>query len=150
MTSLTHTSLALYQFMCQHIVGTEKTVKTKRILNNAKDSISSKYTQITSGSFGEGLEMKGCDFDIMRVLPHINIHETYDNYTFDPGKTTFVMIQIKQNWDFPGYALLAGNRHSRLQHAYKKEMISIFLIIYLNRILQMNFYMFHTDHLCQT
>jgi hypothetical protein len=52
-------SLSLYKFVCRHIVGSEETVKTKRTFNTINDnlSVSELIIQITSGSFGEGLEM---------------------------------------------------------------------------------------------
>jgi len=47
--------LSLYQFVCQHIVGSEETVNTKRTFNTIRDYLSKKegLVQITSGSFGE-------------------------------------------------------------------------------------------------
>ncbi|XP_071126807.1 cyclic GMP-AMP synthase-like receptor 2 [Mytilus edulis] len=73
----THTeSLALYQFLCQNIVGTENHVKTIRLLNSVRDNvISNKYhVTITSGSFGEGLDMRGSDLDIMHVVKPIEVY----------------------------------------------------------------------------
>ena len=41
-----------------------------RLMNAVMDSVSSDkdLTEITSGSFGEGLEMRGSDIDMMKVL----------------------------------------------------------------------------------
>ena len=63
-------SLSLYQFVCRHIVGSEETVKTKRTLITIDDNLSvgEIFIPITSGSFGEGLEMKGSDIDMMYIF----------------------------------------------------------------------------------
>ncbi|CAG2214389.1 unnamed protein product [Mytilus edulis] len=70
-------SIALYRFMCQNIVGTEDHVKQLRLINTVRDNLSSdeKMTFITSGSFGEGLEMRGSDLDIMFVLKDMKIQD---------------------------------------------------------------------------
>jgi hypothetical protein len=58
-------------------VGSEETVKTKRTFNSIKDNLEygRLFTTITSGSFGEGLEMKGSDVDIMYVIPSVRVYE---------------------------------------------------------------------------
>lgn len=63
--------------MCQNIVGTEDHVKQLRLINTVRDNLSSdeKMTFITSGSFGEGLEMRGSDLDIMCVLKDMKIQD---------------------------------------------------------------------------
>lgn len=55
--------------MCQNIVGTRDQVKQIRLMNAARDNLSIYNTTIgiTSGSYGEGLDMRGSDFDIMFV-----------------------------------------------------------------------------------
>jgi hypothetical protein len=70
-------SLSLYKFVCRHIVGSEETVKTKRTLNTIRDNLSNDedIVQITSGSFGEGLEMFGSDIDVMYVVPFVHVYE---------------------------------------------------------------------------
>lgn len=49
--------------MCQNIVGTADYVKQIRLMNAVRDNLTSNNfgTYITSGSFGEGLEMRGSD-----------------------------------------------------------------------------------------
>ncbi|XP_052078464.1 uncharacterized protein LOC127716337 [Mytilus californianus] len=68
-------STALYRYLCQNIVGTEDHVKQLRWINTVRDNLSSdeKMTFITNGSFGEGLEMRGSDLDIMCVLKDMKI-----------------------------------------------------------------------------
>ncbi|XP_063416235.1 uncharacterized protein LOC134697879 [Mytilus trossulus] len=85
-------SIALYRYLCQNIVGTEEHVKTVRMLNTIRDNLS--YDQetatITSGSRGEGIEMKGSDLDIMRTIRYIEVCENTD-IRFKHEKTYFIM-----------------------------------------------------------
>ena len=86
-------SLSLYQFVCHHIVGSEETVKTKRTFNTIRDYLSTKQglVQITSGSFGEGLEMKGSDVDMMFVYSHVHVYEDINKVRFNSRETSCVM-----------------------------------------------------------
>ncbi|XP_052076102.1 uncharacterized protein LOC127714141 [Mytilus californianus] len=70
-------SRELYHFMCHHIVGTEDHVKQIRLLNAARDNLTynESIRTITSGSFGEGLQLRGSDIDIMFVQ---KCSEVYD------------------------------------------------------------------------
>ncbi|XP_063416456.1 uncharacterized protein LOC134698095 [Mytilus trossulus] len=70
-----YVSTALYQYLCQNIVGSEEHVKTIRMMNTVRDHYQSneKCIMITSGSFGEGLEMRGSDIDIMLVRNDMEI-----------------------------------------------------------------------------
>ncbi|CAG2244908.1 unnamed protein product [Mytilus edulis] len=63
--------------MCQIIVGTEEHVKTIRMMNAVRDDLQSdnEFALITSGSFGEGLEMRGSDLDMMMVVKDIEVCE---------------------------------------------------------------------------
>lgn len=60
-------SRALYHFMCHHIVGKEDHIKQIRLFNAAGDNLT--YNElirtIASGSFGEGLQLRGSDIDIV-------------------------------------------------------------------------------------
>jgi hypothetical protein len=97
----------LFQFVCHHIVGSEETVKTKRTFNTINDnlSVSETFIQITSGSFGEGLEMKGSDIDLMFVASNVHVYEDINKVRFNSRKTSFVM-------DMDDYKL--GFTHLRL------------------------------------
>ncbi|XP_071126633.1 uncharacterized protein [Mytilus edulis] len=70
-------SLALYRYMCHYIVRSENYVKNLRLMNAARDKLKSDTyrTVITSGSFGEGLEMRGSDLDIMYVIKNMEVYE---------------------------------------------------------------------------
>ncbi|XP_071145509.1 cyclic GMP-AMP synthase-like receptor [Mytilus edulis] len=85
-------SLALYRYICQNIVGTEDHVNTIRLMNTVKDNFSSSksFTFITSGSYGEGLEMRGSDLDIMQVVKYIKVNADKQP-DFDPGITYLSM-----------------------------------------------------------
>ncbi|XP_071145515.1 uncharacterized protein [Mytilus edulis] len=85
-------SLALYNYLCHNIVGTKDHVKTIRLMNTVRDNFSSdkSFTCITSGSYGEGLEMRGSDLDIMLVRTTIKVNA--DTQTdFNPSITYLFM-----------------------------------------------------------
>ncbi|CAC5387557.1 unnamed protein product [Mytilus coruscus] len=100
-------SLALYQYLCHNIVGTEDHVKQIRLMNTVKDNLSHSNisAKITSGSFGEGLQMRGSDLDIMVISndmevlacedPHIvfNLNKTY--FATDQGETQPGFIRLR-------------------------------------------------------
>ncbi|XP_071150247.1 uncharacterized protein [Mytilus edulis] len=78
--------------MCQNIVGTEDYVQRIRTFNAVRDNILSNTGSeyITSGSFGEGLEMRGSDLDIMHVDKHIEVLENLTPH-IDPKITYFLV-----------------------------------------------------------
>ncbi|CAC5406354.1 unnamed protein product [Mytilus coruscus] len=100
-------SIALYRYLCQHIVGSEDHVKTIRLMNAVRDNVISNtiFTVITSGSFGEGLEMRGSDLDTMFVFkcfqvfengyPHINQYKTYFSLDRDDVKPGFTQLRLE-------------------------------------------------------
>ncbi|CAG2210551.1 unnamed protein product [Mytilus edulis] len=103
-------SLALYRYMCQNIVGSENHVKNLRLMNTVRDNMTRKLfiTVITSGSFGEGLEMRGSDLDVMYVNKKIEVYENvqtslnsnvlYLSMETDDVKAGFAQLQVKQNY----------------------------------------------------
>ncbi|VDI09412.1 Hypothetical predicted protein [Mytilus galloprovincialis] len=103
-------SLALYRYMCQNIVGSENHVKNLRLMNTVRDNMKSKsfITFITSGSFGEGLEMRGSDLDIMCVNKNMEVYENvqtslnskdlYLSMDTVDVKAGFAQLQVKQNY----------------------------------------------------
>lgn len=95
-------SLSLYQFVCHHSVGSEETVKTKRTFNTIRDNLTSieNITHITSGSFGEGLEMQGSNLDIMYVLSFCRVYEDINKVRFNSRETSFVMDMDDCNLGF--------------------------------------------------
>ncbi|XP_071139337.1 cyclic GMP-AMP synthase-like receptor 2 [Mytilus edulis] len=97
-------SIALYHYLCQHIVGSEDHVKQIRMMNAVRDNLSSnkEVTIITSGSFGEGLDMRGSDFDIMMVLRHLEVYEDV-KLQFNQNITYF---SIEKDDVKPGYVQL--------------------------------------------
>ncbi|CAG2196226.1 unnamed protein product [Mytilus edulis] len=100
-------SLALYHYLCHNIVGTEEHVKTIRLMNTVRDNLSSSksFTCITSGSYGEGLEMRGSDLDIMQVIksikvdadkqPDFNPSITYLSMDTDDVKPGFTQLRLE-------------------------------------------------------
>ncbi|CAG2210549.1 unnamed protein product [Mytilus edulis] len=83
--------------MCQNIVRTENNVKTLRLMNAVRDKMTSNKhnTVITSGSFGEGLEMRGSDLDIMFVATKfIEVYEHDEDIKTD-NILSFMMLSMK-------------------------------------------------------
>ncbi|CAG2198443.1 unnamed protein product [Mytilus edulis] len=116
--TVTHSiSIALYRYLCQHIVGSEDHVKQIRLMNSVRDTLSSKEESviITSGSYGEGLDMRGSDFDIMMVSSILEVYEDL-KLQFNPTKTYFSMETDDVK---PGYAKLKLD-YSRYQYILKQ------------------------------
>lgn len=59
----TSESLKFYQYLCRQI-GSEKVVRIRRLAFVISD-IGQLSRTITSGSIGEGLDLKGSDLDVM-------------------------------------------------------------------------------------
>lgn len=104
-----HASIALYQDMCQNIAETEEHLKTIRPMNAVKDNLSfdKDSTTLTSGSFGEGLDMQGSDLDVMYILKYyevlggnnipLDIHKTYFAMETDETIPGFSQLRLLQN-----------------------------------------------------
>ncbi|XP_052077201.1 uncharacterized protein LOC127715220 [Mytilus californianus] len=103
--------------MCNNIVGTEDNVKSLRMINTVRDNLSRNEieTTITSGSFGEGLDMRGSDVDLVKVISFIEVCENI-NGPFNPDKTYFTMETGEAQ---PGYTLL------RLIHSKNLKMFEL-------------------------
>lgn len=88
-------SLVLYHYLCQKIVGSEEHVNTIRMMNNVRDHTESNETMtiITSGSFGEGLDMRGSDLDVMIVLQYLEVCEKIHDYL------NFVKVYFKMEME---------------------------------------------------
>ncbi|CAG2236823.1 unnamed protein product [Mytilus edulis] len=111
--------MALYHYLCLSITGIEEHIKTtqndeRRQRSHIDDN---KETIITSGSFGEGLEMRGSDLDIMEVMKSIEVCEDA-NILPKADKISFTMEMEDTH---PGYTKL------RLVHS-KYQDISILCI----------------------
>lgn len=87
-------SMALNRYLCHNIVGTDNHLKTIRLLNDIRYNVSSTEfsTDTTNGSYGEGIEMKGSDLDMMFVL---NFAEVFENVTPDLNSNKNI-LQWKQ------------------------------------------------------
>ncbi|CAC5379842.1 unnamed protein product [Mytilus coruscus] len=115
--SATHNeSKALYHYIWQNIVGYEEHVNTLRMMNTVRDNLQSdeNWTTITSGSFGEGLEMRGSDLDIMKVFTFIEICEdTHIDLNHDKvhflHTRNMTMVQL---WRFLLLDLVIFDKHS--------------------------------------
>ncbi|XP_076085584.1 uncharacterized protein LOC143056377 [Mytilus galloprovincialis] len=108
-------SICLYNHLCHNIVGSEDYVRLIRLINALTDRITSNTlckTRITSGSFGEGLELKGSDLDIMLTDPGKEVIEQMKHQDYHSDKTYYL---VETNDIKPGFAylrLLNGNTKS--------------------------------------
>ncbi|XP_076086779.1 cyclic GMP-AMP synthase-like receptor 2 [Mytilus galloprovincialis] len=85
-------------------------------MNTVRDNLSRSEsgTCITSGSYGEGLEMRGSDLDLMRVSKSIKVNDD-EQPDFDPSKTYLSMDTDDVK---PGFTLLRLE-YSRDQYILK-------------------------------
>ncbi|CAC5364323.1 unnamed protein product [Mytilus coruscus] len=80
-------------------------------------SCSEQIVPITSGSFGEGLQMCGSDLDMMYVSHYIEVHDNTTPIVFNPSKTYFSMMTEDTK---PGFAML------RLKSSIRPVMLNIY------------------------
>jgi hypothetical protein len=127
----------LYQFLCHHIVGGEETVKTKRTFNTIIDnlSVSENLIKITSGSFGEGLEMKGSDVDMMHVVRDVHVYEDINKVRFNSRETSFVMDMDDCKLGFTQLRLVQCNHTNILQ--WCKQVGNY--VYFSNELLKLNY-----------
>ena len=106
------TSLWLYRYVCHHIVGTEETVKTRRMLATIKHKLfhNEVFTLITSGSIGEGLQMKGSDIDIMIVFKDVNVYEDINSARVNSAETCIAMEMENNKLGFTHLRLLCSKK----------------------------------------
>ncbi|CAC5367697.1 unnamed protein product [Mytilus coruscus] len=74
MSTEKHESLKFYKYLCQKI-GSEEVVRMRRLALCISDMSQYREDRIASGSKGEGLYMKGSDFDIMGNDSTIKVYE---------------------------------------------------------------------------
>ena len=111
---LRDTSLSLYRYVCHHVIGTEETVKTRRVFNTIMDNMypDEISIQITSGSRGEGLEMKGSDMDIMLLFKDINVYENVNTARLNSVETCVAMEMDDSKIGFSQLRLIHCNNES--------------------------------------
>ncbi|CAG2232100.1 unnamed protein product [Mytilus edulis] len=68
-------SVNFYQYLCQK-VGSPEEVRVRRLTYITDDIGQAGKPQITSGSKGEGLELKGSDLDLMYLDTRFTVHES--------------------------------------------------------------------------
>ena len=115
------TSLSLYRYVCHHVVGTEKTIQTRRMLNIIRDNLckSKVFTQITSGSGGKGLDMKGSDIDIMCVYKDVNVYEDMHSARVNATETCVGMKMENNKLGFTHLRLLRSKSNTILKMCTK-------------------------------
>ncbi|CAC5372344.1 unnamed protein product [Mytilus coruscus] len=90
MTREKHESLQFYNYLCQKI-GSEEVVRIRRLALVIHD-IGQKRNTITSGSKGEGLDLKGSDLDIMFIDHNIKVYESEtEEFVMERNRLQFIM-----------------------------------------------------------
>lgn len=97
-------SIALYRYLCLNIVGREDYVKQSRMMTTVRDNLTCNgdMTVVTSGSFGEGLDMRGSDLDMMYVFKKVEVYGDIKPF-FNQNVTYFSMDRDAVN---PGFTQL--------------------------------------------
>jgi hypothetical protein len=73
------------------------------------------FTQITSGSSGEGLDMKGSDIDIKNAFKDVNVYENINSTRFNTVETCVAMEMENNKLGFTHQRLLHARNHSILK-----------------------------------
>ncbi|XP_052079362.1 uncharacterized protein LOC127717660 [Mytilus californianus] len=85
-------SLKFYTYLCQNI-GSDEVVKIRRLAFTILDlGQSFGHKTITSGSKGEGLDLKGSDLDIMALCPFFKVYESEKEVVLDGLTIPLVMV----------------------------------------------------------
>ncbi|CAG2244914.1 unnamed protein product [Mytilus edulis] len=141
-------SIALYHNLCQKIVGTEEHVKTLRLMNTIRDYLYSTTNEniiITSGSFGEGLEMRGSDLDVMSVTKCM---EVYGETQIDKN-TNKLHFTMDIEDTHPGFTKLrilnfSGNDDDSILKFFDKIGSDVYLSSFLPKIIRIRLFVNYT------
>ncbi|XP_071160765.1 uncharacterized protein [Mytilus edulis] len=88
-------SWTFYKYLCQKI-GSEEVVRIRRLASTLNYMGESKSAQeITSGSIGEGLKLKGSDLDIMTIDPFFKVYESETEANCD-GRTIPLIMNTEE------------------------------------------------------
>ncbi|CAC5387577.1 unnamed protein product [Mytilus coruscus] len=92
------------------------------MMNNIRDNLSSDNTfvEITSSSFGEGLEMQGSDFDLMKIIKSIEMCAD-PNIPFFNDKTYFAIDIDDTQPGFTQLRLLYSNDEAIFDLSIKRQ-----------------------------
>ncbi|CAG2193052.1 unnamed protein product [Mytilus edulis] len=112
-------SLHFYKYSCYKI-GTEKVVRARRLKYTCKDLISFNkfFDQISSGSLGEGLDLKGSDLDIMSINYNFAVYESEKDALQDCG----VVLVMDTEETQPCFTNLRVTNYNSLSSCIKQVM----------------------------
>ena len=88
--------------------------------------MSKNIIRITSGSFGEGLEMEGSDLDIMLILSFAHVYEDISKVRFNSRESSFVMDMDDCKLGFT-HLRLAQCHHLRLLQCSRQISNALYL-----------------------
>ncbi|CAG2191476.1 unnamed protein product [Mytilus edulis] len=109
MSSEKHESLEFYKYLCQKI-GSEEVVKMRRLALCISDMCQNGDDRITSGSKGEGLCMKGSDFDIMGIDSTFKVYESETDVIFEGPTIPLIMNTEETGPCFTQLSLLGHHK----------------------------------------
>ncbi|XP_071151249.1 uncharacterized protein [Mytilus edulis] len=89
-------SLDFYKYLCKKI-GSEEDVRVRRLSWIVCDLGSTPGTQITSGSIGEGLDIKGSDLDVMVIDPSFKVYESDRDVTYTVPIEVLPLVMDTEN-----------------------------------------------------
>ncbi|XP_071162573.1 uncharacterized protein [Mytilus edulis] len=89
-------SLDFYKYLCQKL-GSEEDVRVRRLSWIVCDLSFPKSTRITSGSIGEGLDIKGSDLDVMVIDPSFKVYESDRDITYTVPIEVLPLVMDTEN-----------------------------------------------------
>ncbi|VDI23865.1 Hypothetical predicted protein [Mytilus galloprovincialis] len=119
-------SVDIYKYLCQKI-GSEDEVKIRRLTYIIDDLgiPSTTATQITSGSKGEGLQLKGSDLDLMSIDPSFKVYESESD--FFPQSCKCILLLRKTEDTHPCFTQLHLVNNHDLTGDHGKRIKNSFL-----------------------
>ncbi|VDI33334.1 Hypothetical predicted protein [Mytilus galloprovincialis] len=105
MSSENSLSLEFYKYLCQKI-GSEEEVRVRRLtyIINDLGIPHTSLNQITSGSKGEGLQLKGSDLDLMYIDPLYQVYESDREVVPESGRCIPLVMETEDT--HPGFTQL--------------------------------------------
>ncbi|CAG2223686.1 unnamed protein product [Mytilus edulis] len=108
-------SLKFYTYLCQNI-GSDELAKIRRLAFTILDlGQSFGHKTITSGSKGEGLDMKGSDLDVMSINPFFKVYESEKDVVLDGLTIPLVMVTDATQ---PCFTQLCRLNHHRVYNGW--------------------------------
>ncbi|XP_063409119.1 uncharacterized protein LOC134692591 [Mytilus trossulus] len=133
MTREKHESLKFYNYLCQKI-GSEEVVRIRRLALVIYD-IGLKNT-ITSGSKGEGLDLKGSDIDVMYIDRYFEVYESEtEKIVLDSHRLPFVMNTDETQPCYTQLYLITHHQNKKLIFNVSGGLLNVLEMSHLRYVL---------------